>query len=148
VSSSTAKPSSTSKTSTGSTSTSSGTISKVNGLKFTIDGQTKYFAGTNCYWLAFLTNNADVDLVLDHLKASGLKILRIWGFNDVNSVPGTGTVYFQYHSNGKSTINTGEYGLQRLDYVVQAAASRGIKLIINFVNNWSDYGKLAGIETA
>jgi mannan endo-1,4-beta-mannosidase len=37
-------------------------------------------------------------------------------------------------------INTGANGLQRLDYVVSSAAAHGIKLIINFVNNWSDFG--------
>lgn len=34
-------------------------------------------------------------------------------------------------------INTGEYGLQRLDYVVQSAEAHGVSLIINFVNNWT-----------
>jgi mannan endo-1,4-beta-mannosidase len=109
-------------------------------LQFTIDGKTGYFAGSNSYWIGFLTNNADVDLVFDHMKESGLKILRVWGFNDVNTVPGQGTVYYQLHANGKSTINTGADGLQRMDYVVHSAEKRGIKLIINFVNNWDDYG--------
>ncbi|KAF2762308.1 putative mannan endo-1,4-beta-mannosidase F [Pseudovirgaria hyperparasitica] len=117
-----------------------GTYVKTKGLKFTIDGVTKYFAGTNSYWIAFLTNNADVDLVLDHMITSGLRILRIWGFNDVNTIPGSDTVYFQYLSAGTATINTGANGLQRLDYVVKAAEARGMKLIINFVNNWNDYG--------
>jgi mannan endo-1,4-beta-mannosidase len=110
------------------------------GLQFSIDGRTGYFAGSNSYWIGFLTNNADVDLVFDHMKQSGLKILRVWGFNDVNAVPGAGTVYYQLHVNGTSTINTGPDGLQRMDYVVSSAEKRGIKLIINFVNNWDDYG--------
>ncbi|KAL2821839.1 glycoside hydrolase superfamily [Aspergillus cavernicola] len=110
------------------------------GLSFVIDGETRYFAGSNAYWLPFLTNNADVDLALDHIAESGLTILRTWGFNDVNTVPANGTVYFQSHANGVSTINTGQYGLERLDYVVSAAEQRGIKLIIPFVNNWDDYG--------
>ncbi|KAF5015365.1 hypothetical protein F66182_13329, partial [Fusarium sp. NRRL 66182] len=38
------------------------------------------------------------------------------------------------------TINTGADGLQRLDYVVKSAEAHDIKLIINFVNNWNDYG--------
>lgn len=37
-------------------------------------------------------------------------------------------------------INTGANGLQRLDYVVASAEAHGISLIINFVNNWTDYG--------
>lgn len=74
------------------------------------------------------------------MKQFGIKILRVWGFNDVNSQPSSGTVYFQLLSNGQTTINTGPDGLQRLDYVVAAAEARGIKLIINFVNYWNDYG--------
>lgn len=57
----------------------SASIPSVSGLKFNIDGTTAYFAGTNTYWIGFLTNNADVDLVMTHLKASGLKVLRVWG---------------------------------------------------------------------
>ncbi|KAL4971241.1 glycoside hydrolase superfamily, partial [Aspergillus desertorum] len=74
------------------------------------------------------------------MASSGLRILRVWGFNDVNTAPTDGSVYFQLHQDGKSTIDTGEDGLQRLDYVVQSAENHGIKLIINFVNYWDDYG--------
>ncbi|KAJ5159080.1 Glycoside hydrolase superfamily [Penicillium coprophilum] len=133
---------STSTTTTAPTSPGSTAFAKVDGLNFNINGETKYFAGTNAYWLPFLTNNADVDSVFKHLQQAGLKVLRTWGFNDVNSVPSSGTVYFQLHdkSSGTSTINTGADGLQRLDYVVSAAEKYGIKLIIPFVNNWNDYG--------
>jgi len=55
------------------------TYPTVSGLEFNIDGTTAYYAGTNAYWIGFLTNNADVDLVFTHLKASGLKVLRVWG---------------------------------------------------------------------
>lgn len=115
-------------------------FSSVNGLKFVIDGGDKYVAGTNSYWISFLTNNSDVDKALDTLVTSGLKILRVWGFNDVNETPASGVVYFQKLSSSGSTINTGADGLERLDYVVSAAEARGIKLIIPFVNYWDDYG--------
>jgi len=114
--------------------------STVDGTRFSIDGKTGYFAGTNSYWIGFLTNNKDVDTTLDHIASSGLKILRVWGFNDVNAKPGAGTVWFQLLSSSGSQINTGADGLQRLDYVVKAAEARGVKLIINFVNFWDDYG--------
>ena len=110
----------------------------VSGTKFNIDGVTKYFAGTNSYWISFLTNNDDVNLTVSHIASSGLKILRIWGFNDVNG--DRNGVYFQTHSSSGSTINTGANGLQRLDVVVAAAEKYGVKLIINFVNFWDDYG--------
>lgn len=118
------------------------------GLRFSINGTTKYLAGSNSYWIGFLTNNADVDIVLDHIATSGLKVLRVWGFNDVTTKPGAGTVYYQYLSASGSQINTGANGLQRLDYVVAAAAKRGVYLIVNFVNNWSDYGGMPAYATA
>lgn len=110
------------------------------GTRFSIDGKTGYFAGTNSYWISFLTNNNDVDTTMSHIATSGLKILRVWGFNDVNSKPGSGTVWYQLLSSSGSQINTGSDGLQRLDYVVQSAEKYGVKLIINFVNYWDDYG--------
>jgi mannan endo-1,4-beta-mannosidase len=49
------------------------------GLKFDINGNVTYFAGTNSYWISFLTDDADVDLVMSHLKTANLKVLRVWG---------------------------------------------------------------------
>lgn len=118
------------------------------GTRFTIDGQTKYFAGTNSYWISFLSNRADVDKALDEVAQNGLKILRVWGFNDVTSNPGSSGVYFQHLSSSGSTINTGSNGLQRLDYLVSAAEARGISLIIPFVNYWDDYGGMAAYVSA
>ncbi|EQB50640.1 hypothetical protein CGLO_09896 [Colletotrichum gloeosporioides Cg-14] len=117
-----------------------GSFPSASGTRFTIDGQTKYFAGSNSYWISFLTNNADVDLVMDNVAKSGLKIFRVWGFNDVNTIPGNNQVWYQYLSASGSQINTGANGLQRLDAVVSAAERKGVKLIINFVNFWDDYG--------
>jgi mannan endo-1,4-beta-mannosidase len=145
VSSTTATKTTTTKTTTSASATGFPTT---NGLKFEIDGKTSYFAGSNAYWIGFLTNNDDVDLVFDHMDESGLRILRVWGFNDVNTVPSPGTVYYQLLKDGTATINTGADGLQRLDYVVASAEARNVKLIINFVNNWSDYGGMAAYVTA
>ncbi|KAM7183363.1 beta-mannanase [Rhypophila sp. PSN 637] len=121
--------------------------STVNGTRFSIDGLTKYYAGTNAYWIGFLTSDADVNLVMDNVNRSGLKILRVWGFNDVNNNNPSG-VYFQRLSSSGSTINTGANGLQRLDAVVKAAERTGVKLIIPFVNHWDDYGGFKAYVTA
>ena len=140
----------------------SGSVSTADGTSFVIDGEKGYFAGTNSYWIGFLQNNDDIDLVMQHLKESGLSVLRVWGFNDVTTTPTDGTVWFQSFEGDTPTINTGENGLQRLDYVVKSAegmstgashlfiflwltyrTAHGIKLIINFVNNWTDYGGMA-----
>ncbi|KAG9513275.1 endo-1,4-beta-mannosidase, partial [Aureobasidium melanogenum] len=125
------------------TTAASGSFPTKSGTEFVIDGKAGYYAGTNSYWIGFLTNNSDVDLVMQHIASSGLKILRVWGFNDVTTIPSDGAVYFQSFANGEATINTGANGLQRLDYVVKSAEAHGVKLIINFVNNWTDYGGMA-----
>jgi len=73
-----------------------------------------------------------------------MKVLRVWGFNDVTATPSPGTVWFQSFIKGSDpVINTGADGLERLDYVVQSAEAHGVSLIINFVNNWKDYGGMA-----
>lgn len=143
-----ASTSTASKTTTSAASSGTASFAKTDGLLFNIDGETKYYAGTNCYWCGFLTEDEDVDAVFSHIAASGLKIVRVWGFNDVNTIPSTGQVWYQYLSSSGSQINTGEYGLERLDAVVAAAETYGIKLIINFVNNWSDYGGIAAYVSA
>lgn len=101
-----------------------GAYATTSGTQFNIDGETGYFAGTNSYWIGFLTNNDDVDTVMQHLTSSGLKVLRVWGFNDVTSTPGSGTIYFQSFAGNEPTINAGSDGLQRLDYVVKSAEGR------------------------
>jgi mannan endo-1,4-beta-mannosidase len=65
-------------------------ISKANNFRFEIGNSSKYFTGTNAYWLPFLANNDDIDLALDHIAAAGLKVVRTWGFNDVNEIPSPG----------------------------------------------------------
>ncbi|KAH7321611.1 glycoside hydrolase superfamily, partial [Rhexocercosporidium sp. MPI-PUGE-AT-0058] len=126
------------------TATPTGGISgyaKPNGKVFTINGTATHFMGTNSYYIGFLNNNADIDLIMSHVQATGLKVLRLWGFNDVTSLPSGDTVWYQSFIKGQDpVINTGANGLQRLDYVVKSAEEHGISLIINFVNNWSDFG--------
>lgn len=39
------------------------------GREFNIDGTTGYFMGTNTYWISFLTDNDDVDLVMKDVAA-------------------------------------------------------------------------------
>ncbi|KAK1993544.1 glycoside hydrolase [Colletotrichum falcatum] len=109
------------------------------GTQFTIDGVTKYYPGANCYWCSFLANTADVDLVLGHVKTSGLKILRTWGFNDVNIVPQCDN-WFRHMTASSSTINTGVNGLGRLDTVVASAEKNRTRLIINFGRLRRDQG--------
>jgi mannan endo-1,4-beta-mannosidase len=63
-------------TTTSSSASTSGTTSITGYAKvasgksvFEINGVDTYFMGTNCYWCGFLTDNADVDLVMTHIAA-------------------------------------------------------------------------------
>lgn len=47
---------------------SGGTNAKVSGRLFQVDGKTGYFAGTNAWWLAHLSNSSDVDKTFTQLK--------------------------------------------------------------------------------
>lgn len=81
------------------------------------------------------------------------RILRVWGFGDVNTIPDPSSadpnkVYFQVLNSTGSYINYGADGLERLDYAVHSAEKHGVKLVLNFVNNWSDYGGIAAYTAA
>jgi hypothetical protein len=47
----------------------------------------------NAYWLPMLASTVDVDKALDDFKASGMDVLRIWGFADLTSSSGTQTAF-------------------------------------------------------
>lgn len=81
------------------------------------------------------------------------KVLRVWGFGDVNTLPDPSNgdpnkVYFQVLNSTGSYINFGPDGLQRLDYAVSSAEKHGVKLVLNFINNWNDYGGINAYTTA
>jgi mannan endo-1,4-beta-mannosidase len=90
------------------------------GTSFVVSGTKGYLAGTNAYWIGFLTNNDDIDTVMSQLQQSELKVLRIWGFNTVNSTPSDGTVWYQGLIPGSDpAINTGADGLERQVLLIQ-----------------------------
>lgn len=77
----------------------------------------------------------------------------MWGFGDVTTIPDASAtdpnkVWFQYLNASGSHINYGTDGIQRLDYVVSAAERFGVKLVLNFINNWGDYGGIAAYSRA
>lgn len=130
------------------------------GTRFMLDGSPFYYAGTNCYYLTFKSQEA-VDNVFKDAEAMGLKVIRVWGNLDVgvktgttdsegkpvftNNNDGSGEkdgVYFQYFDKdlGKPVINEGKDGLQKLDYALYQAEKHGMKLLITFTNYWDAFG--------
>lgn len=130
------------------------------GTRFMLDGSPFYYAGTNCYYLTFKSQEA-VDSVFKDAEAMGLKVIRVWGNLDVGVKTGTidsegkpvftnnndgpgekDGIYFQYFDKdlGKPVINEGKDGLQKLDYALYQAEKHGIKLLITFTNYWDAFG--------
>ncbi|KAL1902448.1 hypothetical protein Sste5346_001429 [Sporothrix stenoceras] len=138
-------------------------FAKTAGQLFNINGTVGYFAGTNAWWLGHLTKNEDVDKAMQQIADTKYKIVRVWGFGDINSGfrPTADTadplrVWFQQHpapndteANQVALINySPENGLPRLDYVVSTAERLGLKLVLPFVNNWADLGGMASYASA
>ena len=130
------------------------------GTRFMLDGSPFYYAGTNCYYLTFKSQEA-VDNVFKDAEAMGLKVIRVWGNLDVgvktgttdsegkpvftNNNDGSGEkdgVYFQYFDKdlGKPVTNFGEDGIKKLDYALYQAEKHGMKLLITFTNYWDAFG--------
>lgn len=130
------------------------------GTRFMLDGSPFYYAGTNCYYLTFKSQEA-VNNVFKDAEAMGLKVIRVWGNLDVgvktgttdtngyqvftNNNDGSGEkdgIYFQYFDKalGKPVTNFGEDGVKKLDYALYQAEKHGMKLLITFTNYWDAFG--------
>ncbi|KAG1877258.1 glycoside hydrolase family 5 protein [Suillus subluteus] len=103
---------------------------------FSVNGSSLRFVGTNLYWLPTLESNDDIWNVLQNISDTGIKVIRLWAFNDVETMPESGT-WFQLVQNGTTTINDGPTGLQKLDTVVQMAEQQGLYVIMSLTNNWN-----------
>jgi mannan endo-1,4-beta-mannosidase len=93
------------------------------------------YIGTNAYWLPTLNTNEDIWNTLANISALGLKVVRLWAFNDVDTIPVNGT-WFQLIKDGTVTVNNGPNGLQKLDTVIQMAEQQGLYVILSLTNNW------------
>ncbi|KAF8654137.1 hypothetical protein AX16_003668 [Volvariella volvacea WC 439] len=104
--------------------------------KFVVNGSEFRMLGTNAYWLPTVNTDEDIDFVFGNMSAVGINAVRIWGFNDVETVPSEGT-WFQLIKDGAASVNTGPNGLQKLDKVIRSAQNNGIYVILSLTNNWN-----------
>ncbi len=105
------------------------------GPNLTLDGKRFRFAGTNNYYLMYKSPFM-VDDVLQQAAANGFTVVRTWGWLEGNQEG----VNFQFWDGSQPAYNDGPTGLQHLDYVIAKAGQLGLKLVIPFTNNWSDFG--------
>ncbi len=116
------------------------------GAQLLLDGAPFRFAGTNNYYLMYVSRTMSDD-VLETAAEAGFNTVRLWGSLDINSPAGSDSVrgpsnntYFQYWDGSAPARNEGDNGLERLDYVIAKAGELGLRLVIPFVNNWNDFG--------
>ncbi|MDP6539417.1 MAG: cellulase family glycosylhydrolase [Planctomycetota bacterium] len=107
----------------------------VEGHEFRLYGRGFHYAGWNTYYL--MQYAADPALrsyvveVLDEAAALGLSVLRTWAFNDGAA---------QWNALQIAPGVYQEYVFRGLDYVLDQARRRGLKVLLALVNNWDDYG--------
>lgn len=118
---------------------------------FVLEGRAFCFNGASSYYPIYKPRPM-VDELFDAARALDLKVLRVWGMLDRGSLDGSvpsadgqghkDGVYFQYWDSAarRPAYNDGPDGLERLDYVLAAAAARDLKLIIVLTNNWRAFG--------
>ncbi|KAJ8078769.1 hypothetical protein PM082_013052 [Marasmius tenuissimus] len=112
--------------------------------KFHVNGSEFKWIGTTAYWLPSLNTEQDIVNTLTNISDAGIKVVRTWAFNDVESIPQNGT-WFQLISNGTVAINTGPNGLQKLDLVLKHAQRLGLYVVLSLTNNWNPREKFDGV---
>ncbi|KAF9532976.1 glycoside hydrolase superfamily [Crepidotus variabilis] len=110
---------------------------------FSVNGAPLNFVGTNAYWLPTLNSDDDIDKTLASIAAAGVKVVRTWAFNDVETVPQNGT-WFQLISNGTTSVNEGANGLKKLDTVLSLAEKHNLYVMLTLTNNWNPRPLLEG----
>ena len=123
------------------------------GTHFLSGDQRFYFMGANCFYLAYFAQDtaaatngqtwrAMADEVMERSRTLGLRVLRIWAFNESPDLA------FEGNPHGEWWLRTVEDGTARyreealagFDYVLERARSLGLYVILTLANNWSDYG--------
>ncbi|WJX13454.1 mannan endo-1,4-beta-mannosidase [Trifolium repens] len=104
-----------------------------NGTHFILNGKQHYVNGFNAYWLMMLASDPStkfkVTSTFQQASQHGLNVGRTWAYND--------------GGDNALQISPGSYDenvFRALDFVISEARKYGVKLILGFVNNWSDLG--------
>ncbi|KAG2425378.1 hypothetical protein HXX76_013792 [Chlamydomonas incerta] len=106
-----------------------------NGSSLALGNDAFYFAGANCHYL--LTHAANEDQrplvleVLDDAQRLNLTVLRIWAFCDGPD---------EWNALQREPGQLSEHVLEGLDWLIEEAGRRGLRLLLVLTNYWPDYG--------
>lgn len=97
------------------------------GTKFKLNGEDFYFQGNNTYSAGLgYDSKTLIDQMMAKNQEKGVKVLRIWGFNEG---------FFQ-----DAQGNLIDSSVKSLDYTIKSAWDHGIRVIVVFANFWGDFG--------
>ncbi|KAG2245976.1 hypothetical protein Bca52824_085604 [Brassica carinata] len=103
------------------------------GVQFILDGKPFYANGFNAYWLTYEATDPatrfKITYAFQNATSRGLTVARTWGFRDGG-----------YRALQTAPGRYDELTFQGLDFAIAEAKRLGIKMIITFVNNYSDFG--------
>lgn len=110
---------------------------QVEGRRFVLEGRAFRFLGANASIMHGAPHRAAVESTLDAVAADGLKVVRVWALGEQpeGSEPWTRDYAFRIGRDGWV-----EGSFAHLDRVLDAARSRGLKVIVVLANRWGDYG--------
>ncbi len=106
---------------------------------FTLNGQSFRYVGANAEYLS-VERSSTVAEVLDQAMATGIKVVRVWGFGEGCENKNIDNCEQWSRRFQPRPGQWNEATFQHFDKIVAMAAERGIRLIVTFANNWQDYG--------
>lgn len=115
--------------------------------KFKLDGQDFRFVGTNNYYLHY-KDEPMVESAISSAAKGGFNVIRTWGFFDgVDDDFNNNHAYMQTAANVYTPpAGTPSFYVncwERMDYALNVAKEKGVKLILVFTNYWKDFGGVA-----
>jgi len=123
-----------------------GFVTATPGGRFALDGRPFRYGGTNTYYLHY-ESEFMVRSAIAHAVDNNFTVLRAWTWIDEAACGqggGKNGVVFHCRDAATGQIVINATALARLDFVVKTAAEAGLRLVLTFTNNWSDFG---GMDT-
>jgi mannan endo-1,4-beta-mannosidase len=111
---------------------------RVAGTHFSLNGKDFYFQGTNFYRLGILQKFTEnqVEDALTQIAQKGMKVIRLWGFSCSGCTSEVEPI-LEWAKPDELGLN--ESALYRLDFTLNAAQKKGLKVILPLVNYWDEY---------
>ncbi len=110
---------------------------RAEGPRLVLDGETFRFVGANAAITHGRNHRAAMETVLDAVMADGLRVVRVWALGEYPSDAPPWTRDYAWRIGPDGWV---EESAVHLDRILDAARSRGLRVIVVLANRWADYG--------